>query len=226
MNITSNFTHDWETSFSFKPSFTYPVAVFYIAVTAAVAIIGNLMVCYAILTDKNLRNNPSNLLLLSLAVADLLTEAIVMPFDTESLFLNFAWKHGRAVCLTWQLVYLFVVPVSIFSLLVIIIDRYQTLSDFHGRFGCSRFMTKTKSAYSDRDNLALQHFMGSSPCHGMEERRRLSWRWHLHVIIHKNLHHSQPLSEYHSSTPSIVRVFHSSISHNTKAREGSKQYRA
>ena len=134
MNITSNFTHDWETSFSFKPSFAYPVAVFYIAVTV-VATIGNLMVCYAILTDKNLRNNPSNLLLLSLAVADLLTAAIVMPFDTESLFLNFAWKHGRAVCLTWQLVYLFVVPVSIFSLLVVIVDRYQTLSDFHGRLG-------------------------------------------------------------------------------------------
>ena len=93
------------------------------------------MVYYAILTSKNLCNNPSNLLLLSLAVADFLTATIVMPFDTESLFLNFAWKHGRAVCLTWQLVYLFVVPVSIFSLLVVIVDRYQTLSDFHGRLG-------------------------------------------------------------------------------------------
>ena len=134
MNITSNFTHDWETSFSFKPSFAYPVAVFYIAVTV-VATIGNLMVCYAILTNKNLRNNPSNLLLLSLAVADFLTATFVMPFDTRSLFLNFAWKHGRAVCLTWQLVYLFVVPVSIFSLLVVIVDRYQTLSDFHDRLG-------------------------------------------------------------------------------------------
>ena len=77
MNITSNLTHDWETSFSFKLSFMYPVAVFYIAVTAAVAIIGNLMVCYAILTDKNLRNNPSNLLLLSLAVADFLSKVLL-----------------------------------------------------------------------------------------------------------------------------------------------------
>ena len=93
------------------------------------------MVYYAILTSKNLRNNPSNLLLLSLAVADFLTATFVMPFDTRSLFLNFAWKHGRAVCLTWQLVYLFVVPVAIFSLLVVIVDRYQTLSDFHGRLG-------------------------------------------------------------------------------------------
>ena len=76
MNITSNLTHDWETSFSFKPSFAYPVAVFYIAVTV-VATIGNLMVCYAILTDKNLRNNPSNLLLLSLAVADFLSKVLL-----------------------------------------------------------------------------------------------------------------------------------------------------
>ncbi|XP_022805547.1 histamine H1 receptor-like [Stylophora pistillata] len=144
MNTTSNFTQDLETPFSFKPSFAYPVAVCYIVVIA-VAIVGNLMVCYAIITNTNLRHNPSNLLLLSLAVADFLTAILAMPFDVESLFLNFAWKHGKALCLTWQLVYLFVVPISIFSLLVIIVDRYLTLSGFHGRFGCSRFMTKQRA---------------------------------------------------------------------------------
>ena len=37
----------------------------------AVAIVGNLMVCYEIMVDRNLRNNPMMLLLLSVVIGDL-----------------------------------------------------------------------------------------------------------------------------------------------------------
>ena len=143
-NTSANNLGGEETSFGLKPTFAYPVAACYIAITA-VAIVGNLMVCYAILANKNLRNNPTSLLLLSLAVSDFLTATLVVPFDLESLFLDGVWKHGKAMCIAWQFVYLFIIPVSIFSLLAISVERYKTLSDPHYRYWRSRFMNKKRA---------------------------------------------------------------------------------
>ena len=75
------------------PWFLYPVATGYILI-AAVAAIGNLLVCFAILANKSLRSKPTNFFLLSLVVSDFLTSAIAMPFDIESLLLQGGWKHG------------------------------------------------------------------------------------------------------------------------------------
>ena len=47
-----------EPLFDISPFFTYSVASLYIVIVV-VAIIGNLMVSYAILADRNLRNNPT-----------------------------------------------------------------------------------------------------------------------------------------------------------------------
>ena len=52
----------------------------------AVAIVGNLMVCYVIMVDRNLRNNPMRLLLLSLVISDLVTLTVVAPLDIEVFF--------------------------------------------------------------------------------------------------------------------------------------------
>ena len=52
----------------------------------AVAIVGNLMVCYVIMVDRNLRNNPARLLLLSLVISDLVTLTVVAPLDIEVFF--------------------------------------------------------------------------------------------------------------------------------------------
>ena len=75
-----------------EPTFSYSVATCY-TVIPLVAIVGNLLVCYAILTNRELRDNPTNLLLLSLAISDLLTVTLVVPFDVEALFLHGLWKH-------------------------------------------------------------------------------------------------------------------------------------
>ncbi|KAL9988731.1 hypothetical protein ACROYT_G003210 [Oculina patagonica] len=144
MNNTSEHhdsSHDEEDPlFGFEPTFVYPVATFYILIVT-VAVVGNLMVCYAIIANRNLRNNPTNLLLLSLAVSDLLTVTLAVPFDIEGLFLNGVWKHGKAMCITWITVYLITVPTSILTLLAISVDRFKTLSDPLARFRRSRFMT-------------------------------------------------------------------------------------
>ena len=101
-----------EPLFGDSPFFTYSVASLYIVIVV-VAIIGNLMVSYAILANRNLRNNPTNLLLLSLAISDLLTVTLAVPFDIELLFLNGKWKHGKTMCITFLTVYLITVPTSI-----------------------------------------------------------------------------------------------------------------
>ncbi|PFX16048.1 histamine H1 receptor-like [Stylophora pistillata] len=133
-----------EPLFGFSPYFVYPLASLCILIVV-VAIIGNLMVSYAILANRNLRNNPTNLLLLSLAVSDLLTVTLAVPFDIEALFLSGEWKHGKTMCVTFLTVYLITVPTSIFTLLAISVDRYKTLKDPLGRFRRSQLITKRRS---------------------------------------------------------------------------------
>ena len=133
-----------EPLFGDSPFFIYSVASLYIVIVV-VAIIGNLMVSYAILANRNLRNNPTNLLLLSLAISDLLTVTLAVPFDIELLLLNRKWKHGKTMCITFLTVYLITVPTSIFTLLAISVDRYKTLKDPLGRFRRSQFITQRRS---------------------------------------------------------------------------------
>ena len=133
-----------DTPFSFPPSFVYTVATCHILIVV-VAIIGNLLVCYAILVNKNLRSNPTNLFIFSLAFSDLLTVTIAVPFDIEGLFLQWHWKHGETMCKAWITVYLITVPSSILTLLAVSVDRYKSLSDPLNRFRRSRFMTRKRA---------------------------------------------------------------------------------
>ena len=133
-----------EVSPLFGPWFLYPVATCYILI-AVVAVVGNLLVCFAILTNRSLRRKPTNLLLLSLAVSDLLTAAIAMPFDIESLFRQGGWKHGAVMCVAFLTVYLITVPTSILTLLAISVDRFQSLRDPLSRFRRAQFMTQRKA---------------------------------------------------------------------------------
>ena len=93
------------------PWFLFPVAAAYILI-AVVAAVGNLLVCFAILTSRSLRSKPSNLLLLSLAVSDLLTAVLAIPFDIDS-FLQGHWRHGPVMCVTSLTSYLITVPTSL-----------------------------------------------------------------------------------------------------------------
>ena len=128
----------------FGPWFLYPVTTCYISI-AVVAVVGNVLVCFAILSNRSLRRKPTNLLLLSLAVSDLLTAAIAMPFDIESLFRQGGWKHGAVMCVAFLTVYLITVPTSILTLLAISVDRYQSLRDPLSRFRRAQFMTQRKA---------------------------------------------------------------------------------
>ena len=143
LNNTSDHQSN-EVSPLFGPWFLYPVATGYILI-AVVAIVGNLLVCFAIFSNRSLRRKPTIQLLLSLAVSDLLTATIAMPFDIESIFRQGGWKHGAVMCVAFLTVYLITVPTSILTLLAISVDRYQSLRDPLSRFRRAQFMTQRKA---------------------------------------------------------------------------------
>ena len=128
----------------FDPTFKYTIAAFYILI-AVVAVVGNFLVCFAILANRQLRSNPTNLFLLSLAISDFLTATLAMPFEIEFLFLQGVWKHGKIMCITFITAYLITVPTSIFTLLAISVDRFMSLKDPLRRFRRSQFMTRARA---------------------------------------------------------------------------------
>lgn len=59
-------------------------------------VVGNVLVMLAVLTSRALRA-PQNLFLVSLAAADILVAALVMPFSLANELMGY-WNFGRAWC--------------------------------------------------------------------------------------------------------------------------------
>lgn len=66
---------------------------------AIFTIFGNLIVLYAIRTEKRLRT-VSNLFILSLALADLVVGFLVMPFSAIHIILG-RWPFSASICQMW-----------------------------------------------------------------------------------------------------------------------------
>lgn len=110
------------------------------------AICGNLLVCVAICVNRNLRETASNYFIFSLAVSDILTASLSMPFDVDLILKpDWRWDHGPIVCTIWTTVYLITVPTSILSLLAVSVDRYKAISDPLNKFRRSRFLTRKRA---------------------------------------------------------------------------------
>ncbi|CAI4226169.1 unnamed protein product [Auanema sp. JU1783] len=91
------------------------------------AFIGNLLVCAAIIWDRNLRRQPENLFLVSLAISDLLVSVLVMVFAAGSDVLGY-WPFGQAYCQFWVSFDITCSTASIFNLCAISSDRYWHIS--------------------------------------------------------------------------------------------------
>ena len=143
VNLSVNET-DIKPYYAFKAPFEVPALSCYIIIVT-VGIFGNLMVCYAIMVDRNLRNNPTTLLLLSLALSDLLTVTISAPLDIDVFFARGTWVHGELFCKISSTMFVTTVPTSIWTLFAISVDRYKSLSDPLNRFRFSPFMTRRRA---------------------------------------------------------------------------------
>ncbi|XP_069041855.1 trace amine-associated receptor 13c-like [Lepisosteus oculatus] len=100
--------------------------VFFISVLM-LTVCGNLVVIISISHFKQL-HTPTNLLLLSLAVADFLIGLIVMPF-VMIRYIETCWYFGITFCAFFYAVVTLLSVVSLSNILLISIDRYLAVCD-------------------------------------------------------------------------------------------------
>lgn len=89
-------------------------------------ILGNVLVCQAVGMVKKLRT-PSNLLIVSLAVSDLLVAVLVMPF-AATYEVKGMWPLGQIFCDTWTSLDVMLCTASILNLCMISVDRYFVIT--------------------------------------------------------------------------------------------------
>lgn len=89
-------------------------------------IVGNVLVCIAVAIVKKLRT-PSNLLIVSLAVADLLVAVADMPLAAMYEVMN-TWELGTTMCDVWTSLDVLLCTASILNLCMISIDRYLVIT--------------------------------------------------------------------------------------------------
>ena len=113
------------TSMSKDPDIVEKVALgILMSVLITIAILGNLLVCIAVLTDATLRKL-SNLFFVSLALSDLLVASLVMPFAmVNDLTTSFVDWFGQEFCQFWIASDVMLCTASIINLLLISFDRY------------------------------------------------------------------------------------------------------
>ncbi|XP_039605658.1 trace amine-associated receptor 13c-like [Polypterus senegalus] len=105
-----------------RPVAVYIILYIFAAASVMLTIFGNLVVIISISHFKQL-HTPTNLLVLSLAVADFLVGLMVMPF-TIIQSIETCWYFGDIFCYLHSAFYLVLISASISSLVFIAIDRY------------------------------------------------------------------------------------------------------
>lgn len=117
----TNFTADPTTGDLRYP--LWAVVLIIICCTAIMAgtVVGNLLVCTAVSIVRKLRT-PSNWLIVSLAVADLLVALLVMPLAVMYEVKD-KWILGPTVCDMWTSLDVMLCTASILNLCMISVDR-------------------------------------------------------------------------------------------------------
>ncbi|XP_041053080.1 adenosine receptor A2b [Carcharodon carcharias] len=101
-----------------------PVYITLELLIAVLAILGNVLVCWAVSTNKNLKT-ATNYFLVSLAVADIAVGAFAIPF---AIIISIGMDTDFHGCLFLVCFVLVLTQSSIFSLLAVAIDRYLSVS--------------------------------------------------------------------------------------------------
>uniref|UniRef100_A0A8C4RLR8 G-protein coupled receptors family 1 profile domain-containing protein n=1 Tax=Erpetoichthys calabaricus TaxID=27687 RepID=A0A8C4RLR8_ERPCA len=110
-----------------RPTEFYVILYIFSLAVEMLTVCGNLVVIISISHFKQL-HTPTNLLVLSLAVADLLVGVIVMPF-TIIRSIESCWYFGSVFCSVYTLFLLLLTSVSISNLVFIAVDRYFAICD-------------------------------------------------------------------------------------------------
>ncbi|KAI6201350.1 G-PROTEIN-RECEP-F1-2 domain-containing protein [Aphelenchoides besseyi] len=90
-------------------------------------IFGNVLVVLSVCLYKRMRTF-TNMLLTSLATADLLVGLVVMPLALVDLLYDHNWPFGRLLCSIWATTDVLLCTASILNLCVISLDRYMAIT--------------------------------------------------------------------------------------------------
>nr|XP_060621919.1 histamine H1 receptor [Anolis sagrei ordinatus] len=104
-------------------------------------VVMNILVLYAVKTEKKLQT-VGNLYIVSLACADVIVGAVVMPLNIVYL-LKDKWVLAREACLFWLSMDYVASTASIFSLFVLCIDRYHSVQQ---PLQYLKYRTKTRAS--------------------------------------------------------------------------------
>ena len=111
-----------ETLFSLVNILTKVVVPILFGIIAFLCVIGNTLVIVVVLTNQQMRST-TNVLILNLAVADLLFVIFCIPFTATDYVLN-EWRFGLLVCQAVQYLIYVTSYVSIYTLILMSIDRF------------------------------------------------------------------------------------------------------
>uniref|UniRef100_F1L901 G-protein coupled receptor No9 n=1 Tax=Ascaris suum TaxID=6253 RepID=F1L901_ASCSU len=90
-------------------------------------IFGNILVVLSVFVYQRMRTF-TNILLTSLATADLLVGLVVMPLSLLDLLHSHRWPLGRLLCGVWATTDVLLCTASILNLCVISLDRYMAIT--------------------------------------------------------------------------------------------------
>ncbi|XP_078262916.1 neuropeptide Y receptor type 1-like [Rhinoraja longicauda] len=124
-----NFTFD-----HFDQCYSPPAMIFILALVYSAIIIlgvsGNLLLIIIIMKQKEM-HNVTNILIVNLSVSDLLISIMCLPFTFVYTFMDH-WIFGEAMCKMNSMIQCISITVSIFSLVLIAIERHQLIINPRG----------------------------------------------------------------------------------------------
>ncbi|NXN29642.1 DRD5L protein, partial [Nycticryphes semicollaris] len=91
-------------------------------------LVGNALVCLAVLRFRHLRAKVTNWFVLSLAVSDLCVALLVMPWKAVTEVAGGSWLFGSRFCDTWVAFDIMCSTASILHLCIISLDRYWAIA--------------------------------------------------------------------------------------------------
>lgn len=102
------------------------ILAFFLTCIMILVVVGNLLVCIAIATEKSLKP-VQNWFIASLAVSDLLIGLIIMPFSLARELMGY-WMFGQVWCDVHAALDVLLCTASINSLFLISLDRYWSIT--------------------------------------------------------------------------------------------------
>ncbi|XP_021070711.1 histamine H4 receptor [Mus pahari] len=110
---------------SLPPAAQVPLA-FLMSLLAFAIMVGNAVVVLAFVVDRNLRHR-SNYFFLNLAISDFLVGMISIPLYIPHALFN--WNFGSGICMFWLITDYLLCTASVYNIVLISYDRYQSVSN-------------------------------------------------------------------------------------------------